>query len=635
MEKQKDLEVGLTMLDNQNQLVDGIQINSQFAKGPFLIDGKDTVSSLFLKRCIECKDKVVHREKDLGIWKAYTWGDFYENVRKISLGLNFLGFKRGDKASILAEDSKEWIYADIATQCLGGVSSGIYTTDSADQLEYLLNDSESTVLFLDNDEQLDKFLSIVDKTPKILKAIVFERDNLHNFSHEKVIFLDEVYELGDRALHSKPYFLEEEVEKNKPQDLAILVYTSGTTGYPKGVMLDNENLMYAMSIGKILLPTNSEDENFCFLPLCHIYERFVSCLKPIADKSTVNFAESLETIFEDIKEVSPTVFSGVPRIYEKIYSNFTMALSDSTNFSKSIYNIAISISLKCVELKLDQKRIPIILRLQFLLFEFLVFRNIRQMIGMNNVRRALTGAAPISPDLLKWFLAIGIRLVEGYGMSETFVMSVNEIDNNKLGSVGKIAQDALVRIDSNGEILWKSPGTFKGYYNDNKKTSEAFTKDGYFRTGDKGKLENGFLYITGRLKDIIITAGGKNISPAEIENHLKFSNYVSDCIVIGDRRKYVTALILIDRDNVEKYAQKYKIQYSDFSSLCNNNKILELIWKEVDQVNKKLARVEQIKTFRLIDILLTAEDDEMTATMKLKRGFVEEKYRDLIDAMYN
>ena len=257
------------------------------------------------------------------------------------------------------------------------------------------------------------------------------------------------------------------------------------------------------------------------------------------------------------------------------------------------------------------------------------------MIGMNNVRRALTGAAPISPDLLKWFLAIGIRLVEGYGMSETFVMSVNEIDNNKLGSVGKIAQDALVRIDSNGEILWKSPGTFKGYYNDNKKTSESFTKDGYFRTGDKGKLENGFLYITGRLKDIIITAGGKNISPAEIENHLKFSNYVSDCIVIGDRRKYVTALILIDRDNVEKYAQKYKIQYSDFSSLCNNNKILELIRKEVDQVNKKLARVEQIKTFRLIDILLTAEDDEMTATMKLKRGFVEEKYRDLIDAMYN
>ena len=618
-----------------SQIIDGVEINTHFDKGPFFMDGVDTICSLFLQRCKQLQKKVVHREKELGIWKSYTWNDFYSNVRLISLGLNELGFLRGDKASILAEDCKEWIYADFAVQCLGGVSTGVYTTDSSEQLLYQLTDSDSTFLFLDTDEQLDKYLTIAADCPKIKKAIVFERKDLFDFKHEKVIFLDELYKIGEQALKKKPDLFETEISKNKASDVAIMVYTSGTTGHPKGVMLTNENLIYAISVGKVYLPSNETDELFCFLPLCHVYERLTSCMKPLSDKSTINFAESMETVFEDIREVSPTLFYGVPRIYEKINSNFNIALSEATNFSKFIYDRALKTSLKRVELKMKNKKIPIVLNIKFFMYEFFVFRNLRRMIGFDRVKRAVTGAAPISPDLVKWFNALGIPLIEGYGMSETAtVMTMNDPENNEVGTVGTWVPDANVKISPEGEIQWKSPAVFAGYYKDNKRTSEAFTKDGYFKTGDKGKIENGLLSITGRLKDIIITAGGKNISPALIENYLKFSKYISDAIVIGDQRKYLTALILIDQENVEKFAQQNRIQYSDFSSLCNTSEVKKLIAGEVDLVNLKLARVEQVKKFRLIDMLLTAEDDEMTATMKLRRSYCETKYEDLINSMY-
>ena len=284
---------------------------------------------------------------------------------------------------------------------------------------------------------------------------------------------------------------------------------------------------------------------------------------------------------------------------------------------------------------MKNKKIPLTLNIRFFMYEFFVFRNLRRMIGFDRVKRAVTGAAPISPDLVKWFNALGIPLIEGYGMSETAtVMTMNDPENNKVGTVGTWVPDANVKISPEGEIQWKSPAVFAGYYKDNKRTSEAFTKDGYFKTGDKGKIEDGLLSITGRLKDIIITAGGKNISPALIENYLKFSKYISDVIVIGDQRKYLTALILIDQENVEKFAQQNRIQYSDFSSLCNASEVKKLIEGEVDLVNLKLARVEQVKKFRLIDMLLTAEDDEMTATMKLRRSYCETKYEDLINSMY-
>ncbi len=625
----------MAMSNISTEVIDGIEINKNLSQGPFLVDGCDTLPKLFLKRCLELQKKIAHREKNLGIWKSFSWIDYYENVRLIGLGLYSLGLKRNDTVSIISEGRKEWIYTDIATQCMGAVCSGVYTTDSAQQLSFQLSNSDSVFLFLDTDEQLDKFLSIISEVPKISKVIVYDRKNLTNFNHDKIIFIDELYDIGREFLKTNVDLFEHEVEKSKPDDVAIIVYTSGTTGVPKGAMITQENLLYAGSTQKHMIRFFPSDELFCFLPLCHIYERTTSGLNPIMNKTAVNFAESIETVFENLQEVSPMYFAGVPRIYEKIHSNFTLALSEATNFSKSIYGLAIWIGLKKVEFELENGSSPLSIYLLNKFFDFLVFRNLRRMLGFDRVTKAVTGAAPISPDLIKWYLAIGVPLVEGYGMTETSAaMTVNIPESNKVGTVGKLYPGSFVRIADDGEIQFNSPSVFKGYYKNKDLTAEVFTDDGWFRTGDQGSYENHFLNITGRIKDIIITAGGKNISPAEIENELKFSKFISDALVVGDARKYLTALILIDQENVERYAQENRIQYSDFNSLCESVKIKKLIDNEVQKVNDKVARVEQIKKFRLIDVLLTADDDEMTATMKLKRGIVENKYKHLIDSMY-
>ncbi len=624
------------MSETLKEILDGIEINKDLSEGPFFIDGCDTLPKLFLNRCLELGEKVAHREKHLGIWKSFSWIDYYDNVRLIALGLYSLGLRRGNTVSIISEGRKEWIYTDLATQCMGAICSGVYTTDTAQQLSFQLSNSDSSFLFLDSDEQLDKFLSISSEVSDVKRVIVFDRKNLVNFVHEKVIFLDELYDIGKAYLTSAEDFFENEIQKSKADDVAIMVYTSGTTGVPKGAMITQENLLYAGSAQKHLIRFFPSDELFCFLPLCHIYERTTSGLNPIVNKTTVNFAENIETVFENLQEVSPMYFAGVPRIYEKIHSNFNLALSDATNFSQWAYSLALKVAVKKVQHQLESRSVPVIINLLHKIADYLIFKNLRRMIGFDRITKAVTGAAPISPELLEWYLAIGIPIVEGYGMTETTaLMTVNTPNDNRVGTVGKLYPGCQVRIAEDGEIQFTSASVFKGYYNNKDLTSQAFTNDGWFKTGDQGIVHGKFLTITGRLKDIIITAGGKNISPAEIENSLKFSKYISDVIVVGDLKKYLTALILIDQENVEKYAQENKIQYSDFNSLCNALEIKKLIDNEVQKVNDKLARVEQIKKYRLIDVLLTAEDDEMTATMKLKRGVLEKNYKSMIDSMYS
>ena len=616
----------------EQHTIDGFQVNKDLSQAPHFVDGADTMCKLWSLRCKTLSAQTAHREKKFGIWKSYGWNEFYERAQQIGLGLRRLGLKRGEVVSILAEDSKEWIYADIGIQAVGGIASGVYTTDSARQLSHLVNDSDSRFLFVENDEQLDKYLSIADQMPGLSKVIVFDLEGLHDFEDENVLSLEELYQLGAHAAAENPGEFEDEIEKGTPEDTCLLIYTSGTTGDPKGVEITNANIMFSMSIGPHALPVYSSDEQLCFLPLCHILERLLSVFLPIFAGSKVNFAESTETVFENIQEVSPTIFTAVPRVWEKMYSRISIMLEDATPFGKWAFNQALKAGHKRIRALESNKATPI----SYQFWDFFLLRNLRRMLGMDKLRRGVSGAAPISPDLLRWFRAIGVPIYEGYGMSETAgIMTVNLSEAEKLGSVGRVVPGAEVRIGDGGEIQYFGANCFKGYWNNPDKTEETFTRDGWLRSGDIGQIDNeGYVFITGRMKDVIITQGGKNITPAEIENRLKFSPYISDAVVIGDKRKFLSCLVMIDQENVEKYAQDRRVPFSDFASLCRTEAVVELINGVIDNVNEDFARVEQIKSFRLIDTVLTAEDDELTATMKLKRSFVEQKYNSLIDEMY-
>ena len=612
--------------------VAGIKINKDLSAGPYFVDGKDTLAKLWKLRCETSGHKVAHREKKFGIWSSYSWDNFYKCSRLIGLALISMGLNRGEVVSILSEDSKEWIYTDLAIQSVGGISSGVYPTDSARQLAYLVNDSDSKFLFLENDEQLDKYLSVADQMPKLSKVIVYEKDGLADFNDPRVIFLDELYEIGEVELEKLNGSFEEAIEEGSSDDTSILIYTSGTTGDPKGVEITGNNIMFSISAGGQSLPVNNMDEQLCFLPLCHILERLISVFQPIGAGSVINFAESPETVFDNLREISPTIFTAVPRVWERVYSRVSIMIGDATPFGRWAFNAALSAGMKKVRAEDQNKSIP----LSYIFWNLVLLRNMRRMLGMDNLRRGTTGAAPISPELLTWFRAIGVKIFEGYGMSESAgIISLNYQGNEKNGTVGSVIPGAKLRIGENDEIQYKGGNCFKGYWRKPEKTNETFTSDGWMRTGDIGLIDSeGFLTITGRMKDIIITAGGKNITPSEIENRLKFSPYISDTIIIGDKRKFVSCLVMIDQENVEKFAQDNRISFSDFASLCAAKEIVELIGNIVEDVNRDFARVEQIKKFRLIDRLLTAEDDELTATMKLKRGFVEEKHKTLIDEMY-
>lgn len=618
------------------RIVDGHSINADLTRGPYFFDGCDTLAKLFRERCKQLGSKVAHREKDYGIWLSYTWSDFYEHAELIGLGLVALGLKRGEVVSILSEDCKEWVYVDLAVQCVGGIASGVYTTDSAAQLKYLVNDSDSRFLFVENDEQLDKYLSVRDGMPGLTKVIVFNREGLHGFSDEMVIFLDDLYRLGREFQKANPNRFDEEIAKSEPKDTAILVYTSGTTGPPKGAMISHENIMSSISGALLTLPVKQTDEQVCFLPLCHILERLISVFIPIGLNSTVNFAESPETVFDNVREVSPHVFTAVPRVWEKVYSRVAIMAQEGTWLGKLAYRSAVATGMRRVSYIEQGKPVPLATRLAYAFWDFMVLSNLRRMLGFDRLRRGTTGAAPISPDLLRWYAAVGITVLEGYGMTESSgVISLNLPDECKIGSIGKVVPGGEVRIAPDGEIQFRGGNVFKGYWNKPDKTAETITEGGWLCTGDIGRIDNeGFLTITGRVKDIIITAGGKNITPAEIENRLKFSPYISDAVVIGDKRKFLTCLIMIDQENVEKFAQDNRVPFSNFKSLCAAKEVRDLIAGVVEETNREFARVEQIKDFRLIDVLLTAEDDELTATMKLKRSFVEQKHKKLIDEMY-
>ena len=597
----------------------------------------DTIPKLFRDRVERFGARIAMREKDRGIWQPVTWREYGAAADKVGAALLAMGLPKGGRAAVTAEVCQEWLYTDLGIMQAGGISFGIYPTDTPQQIEYIMNDCAAEIYFAEDDEQLDKILEVRDHIPSLKKIIVFDWEGLHALKDPMVMPFEEFLKMGEAHLQETMPEMEARAKSAKADETAILVYTSGTTGPPKGAMLSHQNIIFMGNILRDVLPLQEDDKTLAFLPLCHIAERTFTTFSQLMSGQVVHFAESTDAAMSNLREVRPTSFFAVPRIWEKIYAQIAVMVKEATYLERLIYDWALKVGMKRAEYVMESRPVPLPLALLYRAAQFLVFSNIRKMIGIDRARYVLSGAAPISPELIKWYYALGLYMVEGYGQTESTGIATLPVPwgSYQYGSIGKALPKTEVKISPEGEILLKGRHVFQGYWSQEQKTSETIMK-GWLHTGDVGVVDNqGWIKITGRIKDIIITAGGKNITPSEIENALKFSPYIADAVVVGDARKYLTALIMIDHDNIAKFAQDESVPFSDFASLCRAAPIVDLIQSEVHHANRLFAPVEQIKKFRLIDRIILPEDDEITATGKLKRSFVSEKYKDLIDSMYD
>ncbi|ROZ64555.1 long-chain fatty acid--CoA ligase [Ramlibacter sp. WS9] len=597
----------------------------------------ETIPAVFWNAVDKRGPNVWMRQKHLGIWRSWTWNETAAAVREISGGLMSLGFAPGHTASILSNTVIEWVLADLAILSCGGVSNGIYPTDAASQVHYLCEDSGTSILFVEDDEQLDKALEVRARLPGLKKIVVMDMEGLRELDDAGVISLDALRVLGREYLARHPDELMKRARAVKPQDLAILVYTSGTTGKPKGAMHSHKGLVYTTRGYNTLISQDESDERMCFLPLCHIAERVGGEYFALYTGAKLNFVENPDTIPENVREIAPTVFTAVPRVWEKFYSGVMIGLKEASRLQQAAYAWSIGVGTQIADKVLAGQPVDGMLKFKFKLARAIALDNVRKMIGIHRSRFLVTGAAPISADLVKWYLALGVPMLEVWGMTESCGASTGvPADKIKPGSIGPAAAYNEVKLDAaTGEILVRGTNVFMGYLNQPEKTAETIDKDGWLHTGDVGTVDaDGFFKIVDRMKDIIITAGGKNVTPSELENDLKFSPYITDAVVIGDRKAYLTVIIMIDQENVEKYAQDADVPFSNYASLTKAPEIQALIQAEIDRVNAKFARVEQIKKFFLLDTQLSAEDEELTPTMKLKRKLVQTKYAPQIEAMY-
>ncbi len=598
-------------------------------------DINQTVPGRFKEAVARWGNKVALRKKEYGLWHDISWNDYYEKVRSLACGLMSLGLEKGDCAAIIGDNCPEWVFADMGIQCCGAAATGVYATNAWAQVEYVVTNSESKFFFVENEEQLDKWLHFKDRAPDLIKIIVWDTEGLRHFKDPMVMTFDELLEMGRRVFDDNPRMFDQRIAEIEPEDLSALIYTSGTTGPPKGAMLTHSNCLWMGHAITSNNPMVGTDEIMSFLPLCHIFEQLFTVLGHITVGHIVNFIESPDTVVDNMIEISPTVGHAVPRIWEKYYSAIMIRMADATWFKRLVFFSAFKIGQKRARLKMDFKPVPFYLEILYKIAHFIVFRKLKERMGFDRIRIAYSGAAPIAPDILYFFQSIGVNLIEGYGQTEgTGVTTTSRIGRVKFGTVGVPLEGVEIKIADDGEILVKSPGVFKGYFKNPKSTAETIV-DGWLYSGDVGEIdEDGYLKITDRKKDIIVTAGGKNITPQYLENKLKASLYINDAVVIGDRRKYLTCLIMIDEDNVVKYAQDHKIQFSTYKDLTCNEEINKMIDAELRAVNETLSRVEQVKKFTILPKKLYEEDGEVTPTMKVKRNFVNEAFKDLIEAMY-
>jgi long-chain acyl-CoA synthetase len=593
-----------------------------------------SVPELFWRQVERQGERLAIRYKEYGIWHRVSWRRYGEEVRRAAAALLAFGLRRQENVAVLAENRPEWLYCHIGIQMARGVTVGIYPTSAPEQIRYLLQHSEARLVFVENAEQLDKILAVAGDT-RLERVVVWDAKGLWGFKDPRVSFFDEFLKPGDELLARQPDAPEQAMRAIDPTDTAMIIYTSGTTGPPKGAMLAHRSILWVTEAFLTVNTVTADDEVVSYLPFAHIYENLISVFGAQRTGYVVNFVESLDTLFENLREVSPTYFASVPRIWEKLASVVELRMADSTWLKKRLYRAALAAGRRHARARLAGEPAGAGLALAYRAAQWVVLAPLKRRLGFDRTRIAVCGAAPASPELFEYYHALGVPLVEGYGQTEsTGVISVNRVEKPRVGTVGQAIPGIEVRIAEDGEILTRGPHVFKGYFKDPELTAQTVDAEGWLHTGDVGAFEEGHLRILDRKKDILITAGGKNITPAYIENKLKFSPYIQDAVVIGERRKYLVALVLIDEDNVIKYAQDHRIPFTTFQDLTQNPQVVRLIEGEVARVNKTLSQVESVKKVALLPRRFYAEEGDVTPTMKVKRRALETRYAAQIAALY-
>jgi long-chain acyl-CoA synthetase len=601
-----------------------------------------TIPQLLQKRAELHGDKLALREKDFGIWNRYSWSHYYETARSVALGLLSLGLKPGDRVAIAGEDTPEWFYADLGTQMIGAIAVGIYPTNPWVELQYIVRHSGARVVISGDQEQTDKVLDAIanhDGLPALEAIVCVDMKGLRHYGQSQLMSFETLCERGKRYALEHPEAndrLDRLIARASPDDVCILVYTSGTTGPPKGAMLTHRNLIYASYIyAEAVGISDKPFESVCYLPLCHVAERCYSEVMQLVLGGTVSFAESIDTVALNIREIAPTFFVGVPRIYEKLQQGFLFRLGESgqarQGFAKACFAWGRKLS--------DRRQAGTTTwldRLGYALLYILLFRNIQRHLGLARSRHRLCAGASISPETLRFFDIVGRPVSQGYGLTESGgVAFIQTESHHRLGGCGLPLPHTEWKLDSDGEILLRNPGVFKGYFLDDKASTATLDSSGWLRTGDIVEvLDNGEITVVDRKKAIIITAGGKNIAPSEIENALKDSEFIKEAIVVGEAKKYLGAIIQVDFDNVGRWARDKALPYTNYKSLSQLPEVHDLVERIVGETNKRFARVENIRRFAILEKELDHDDGELTATQKVRRTMIEKKFARELSIIY-